>query len=119
MSSTDKPLEVGFRWPGHWASNRSGFSNLEVGEDRLLLSGRDNYGKPCQEWADKLAELDDSAFVEFAAEAVYWSAWASSNPHSDYHWQADACYMESKRRGDTSWYQAAYDRARRKAGLDA
>jgi len=119
MSSTDKPLEAGFRWPGHWARNRSGTIDLEVGEDRLILTGLDAYKKPCQEWADKLAGLDDTAFIEFAAEAVYWAAWANNNPYSDYHWQADACYMESRRRGNTGLYQAAYDRARRKAGLDA
>ena len=88
-------------------------------QDRLLLSGTSNYDRPAQEWADELAPLTDEEFVEKAADAIYWSAWANNNPTSDYHYQASACYYEAARRhdGDTALYQRAYDEARRRAGV--
>jgi hypothetical protein len=88
-----------------------------IGENRLVLSGRSNYGTPCQDWADRLAPMTDEEFTNEAAEAVYWSAWADNNPTSDYHWQASACYYEAQRRGDPGLYQRAYDQAKRHAGL--
>lgn len=88
-----------------------------IAEDRLVLRGTSNYGRPAQEWADKIAALGDEEFTEEAAEAVYWSAWASNNPTSDYHYEASACYYEAQRRGNPDLYQQAYNRAVARAGL--
>lgn len=87
-----------------------------VEEGRLLLSGTSNYGRPAQEWADKVAALGDEEFVSEGAEAVYWSAWAESNSTSDYHYQATVFYYDAQRRGNPDLYQQAYDEARRQAG---
>lgn len=86
-------------------------------EDRLRLAGTSNTSPSPQQWADEIAAPDDEGFVEKAAEAIYWSAWANNNPTSDYHWQASACYYEAMRRGDLDLYQRAYDEARARAGL--
>ena len=87
-----------------------------MSQEKLILKGKDNYNRPRQEYADKMAKLTDEEFVKFAADAIYWSAWANNNPTSDYHWQADACYSEAKRRGNSDMYDKAYKDALRRAG---
>lgn len=77
----------------------------------LTIEGTDNYGKPRQEFADKAAALTDREFVEFTEKQIWLSGYANNNPRSDYHWQADACYDEAKRRGDENLYVRAYNRA--------
>lgn len=88
-----------------------------VSEDRLLLSGRNNAGSPVQHFADSIAASDDEQFVQTASDVIYMSAHASNNATSDFHWQADACYYEARRREKPELYQAAYDWARGIAGL--
>lgn len=83
--------------------------------DKLTLEGKDNYGKPRQTFADQIAALSDSAFVEAAEKKIWLSAYANNNPRSDYHWQADACYDEAQRRGKPELYKKAYDQAVRSA----
>lgn len=83
--------------------------------EKLTLTGRDNYGKPRQNWADRLASFDDDAFVTEASKMIWLSAYANNNPRSDYHWQADACYDEARRRGKPELYQRAFDQARGQA----
>ncbi len=78
-------------------------------EEKLTITGKDNYGKPRQAWADKLAALDDAGFVKEARQMIWLSGYANNNPRSDYHWQADACYDEAKRREKPELYQLAYD----------
>lgn len=80
-------------------------------DDKLILLGKDNYGKPKQEFADKLAAADDEKFIEIAADKIWLSAYANSNPRSDYHWQADACYDEAQRRGKPGLYSRAWSQA--------
>jgi hypothetical protein len=77
----------------------------------LTLEGKDNYGKPRQEFADKIAAADDAAFVKIAEERIWLSAYANNNARSDYHWQADACYDEAVRRGNEELYSKAYRQA--------
>lgn len=78
------------------------------------LSGTDNYGKPRQDFADKLTAASDEEFLTIAERCIWLSAYAANNPRSDYHWQADACADESGRRGSTgpgSLYDQAWQRA--------
>ena len=75
------------------------------------FTGNDNYGKPKQAYLDKIAELGDTLFVQEAERAIWLSAYASNNRRSDYHWQADACSAEARRRGKPELYEQAWSRA--------
>lgn len=79
--------------------------------DSIILEGKDNFGKPRQAFADKLAALDDAGFVSEAQNRIWLSAYANNNPRSDYHWQANACYAESQRRGKPELYGFAFRKA--------
>jgi hypothetical protein len=78
----------------------------------IKLEGKDNYGKARQEFADKIAAMDDGAFLKCAKDSIWLSAYAGNNPRSDYHWHADACYREAARRGKPEIYERAYQAAR-------
>lgn len=80
-------------------------------DDKLILLGKDNYGKLKQEFADKLAAADDKEFIKIAEDKIWLSAFANNNPRSDYHWQADACYDEAERRGKPELYSQAWHKA--------
>lgn len=77
----------------------------------LTLDGTDNYGNLRQNFADRLAAADQAEYLRIAEERIWLSAYASNNPRSDYHWQADACYDEAKRRGEPELYRRAWERA--------
>ena len=77
----------------------------------IILEGRDNYGQPRQEFADKIAALDEDGFLKQAEHSIWLSAYARNNPRSDYHWHADACYKEAQARGKPELYQRAWERA--------
>ncbi len=79
--------------------------------DTLIIEGNDNYGQPRQAFANKLAAATDDNFITIAEEYIWLSAYASNNPRSDYHWQADICYDEAKRRGNPGLYVTAHKRA--------
>lgn len=81
-------------------------------DEALRLTGKDNYGKSRQEFADKIAAMTDGMFLEVSKNKIWLSAYANNNPRSDYHWQADACYDEAQRRGKPELYKQAYERAR-------
>lgn len=87
--------------------------------DAITLSGKANNGTPRQDFADHIAQLPDDEFVEAAENKIWLSAYAGNNPRSDYHWQADACYDEAKRRGNEALYERAYKRACASAGVEA
>lgn len=76
--------------------------------DRIELVGKDNRGKPRQLFADKIATLNEAAFLKEAQDRIWLSAYAGNNPRSDYHWQADACYDEAQRRGKPELYRSAW-----------
>jgi hypothetical protein len=79
--------------------------------ETLKLVGKDNYGKPRQEFADKIAGYTDAEFVKEAKKKIWLSAYANNNPRSDYHWQADAYWSEAQRRGKPDLYETAWKRA--------
>jgi len=79
--------------------------------DKLTIEGNDNYGAPKQHFADTLAASDEAQFLQLAEKYIWLSAYADSNPHSDYHWMCDACYDEAKRRGKPELYEQAHRRA--------
>ena len=81
----------------------------------IVLEGRDNYGRPRQAFADQIAALSDEEVVKLTEQKIWLSAFANNNPRSDYHWQADACYSEAKRRGKPELYQSAWEQAVRSA----
>jgi len=74
----------------------------------MPLDGKDNYGNPKQDYADKLVAMDETAFLRAAEQAIWLSAYASNNPRSDYHWQADACYADAVRREKPELYSQAH-----------
>lgn len=77
----------------------------------LTLEGKDNRGRPRQEYAERIAALDEAGFLKEAEQKIWLSAFANNNPRSDYHWHADACYDEAARRGKPELYRAAFDAA--------
>lgn len=80
--------------------------------DKLTIPGKDNYGKPRQEFADKIAAASDTEYLKIAEDKIWLSAYANNNPRSDYHWQADACWEEAMRRGKPDLYSEAWHKAR-------
>ena len=80
-------------------------------EATITLAGRDNDGKPRQDFANTIAALSDAELMAQAEKKIWLSAYANNNPRSDYHWQADACYDEAHRRGRPELYTQAYDKA--------
>jgi hypothetical protein len=84
---------------------------MNTTETKLTIEGTDNYGVPRQHFADTLAASDEAQFLQIAEEYIWLSAYADSNPRSDYHWKADACYDEAERRGKPELYRKAWERA--------
>lgn len=73
--------------------------------------GRDNYGKPKSKYLERLAAMNDEQLSKETEQAIWLSAYADNNPRSDYHWHADACYDECKRREEPDLYKKAWERA--------
>jgi hypothetical protein len=78
----------------------------------VIIEGFDNRRKPRQVFADKIAAEDDAAFLKTAEQYIWLSAYANNNPRSDYHWMADTCYDEAKRRGKPELYTQAFEKAK-------
>ena len=76
--------------------------------DKVIIEGVDNYGRPRQRHADRLATLSDDEFVDVAEKDIWLSAYANNNPRSDYHWMAALCYDEANRRRKPELYTKAY-----------
>jgi hypothetical protein len=77
----------------------------------LQLEGKDNYGKPRQEFADRIAGYDEKEYLHHTETIIWLSAFANNNRRSDYHWQAVACFDEAARRGKPELYTKAYNDA--------
>lgn len=65
------------------------------------FSGKDNYGKPKQEYINKVHNMNIEKLKEETKRMIWLSAYANNNPYSDYHWQCDTCYAicEEKEKG--------------------
>lgn len=68
----------------------------------------DNYGNPKSDYINKLSLMTDEQLLKECDHTIWLSAYAYNNPHSDYHWQCDACYEETKKRDRISIYEQAY-----------
>ena len=66
--------------------------------------GKDNYGTPKSDYLNKLTQMDDKQLRSACNQMIWLSAYASNNPHSDYHWRCDACYDECIKRGKGNIY---------------
>ena len=76
----------------------------------VSVEGFDNSGNTRQRFADRIALEDDATFSKTAENYIWLSDYAVSNPRSDYHWMADACYDEAKRRRKPELYYNAYEK---------
>ena len=75
----------------------------------MKYEGKDNNGKPKAEYLAKIAAMDDAVLEKETQDKIWFSAYASNNPHSDFHWHCDVCYDECQKRGKQDIYQRAYD----------
>lgn len=78
----------------------------------IVVEGIDNYGKPRQNFADRLHAMSEEDYLKETETTIWLSAFANNNPRSDYHWQVDVCIEEAKLRGDPKLYDRAYEAAR-------
>lgn len=77
-------------------------------------SGNDNYGRPKANYLDKIAAMNDEQLGRECYSMIYMSARCNNNPRADWHWMADACYDEAKKRDEqASIYDGAYKRCYR------
>lgn len=74
------------------------------------VTGKDNYGKPRQDYVDKLRAMTDTELSAACDQMIWLSGYAANNPRSDYHWQADACWDEANRREKPQIYAKAYEK---------
>lgn len=69
---------------------------LKMRQERLYHDdGRprlDNYGKPREAYVERIKNLPMPELMREARDKIWLSAFAASNPRSDYHWQVDVCY---------------------------
>ena len=68
----------------------------------------DNAPAKQEAYRKKLEELSDAQLFREAKDKIWLSAYASNNPISCYHWQADATYEEAKRRGKPEIYDHGF-----------
>ena len=68
------------------------------------------------EYNVKLQKMNDEELQEESKNMIWHSAFAANNPTADVHWQADACYDEAYRRGNTEIYNKAFEDAKALAG---
>ena len=79
---------------------------------------KDNYGKPTQDFVNKLQAMTDEQLLKEAEQDIWLSAYAQNNRRSDYHWHADECYEEAKRRNKSEIYTQAFNAARKHTGAN-
>ena len=85
-------------------------------QNSMTIAGKDNYGKPRQDFADKLAAASEDELAKMCNQYIWLSAYASNNPRSDYHWMADACSDECERRGKSEIYSREWKKLYHEAG---
>lgn len=69
-----------------------------------------DFGKPRQDYIDKIRALEDKALAKECNHTIWLSAYAGNNPRSDYHWRCDAVYDECVRRGRLDIYKAEHEK---------
>lgn len=78
----------------------------------VIIEGLDNYSKPRQLFADKLAAMTDAEYIKETESRIWLAAYAANNPRSDYHWQVSVCYDVAVERGNRDLYTKAFNQAR-------
>lgn len=78
-----------------------------------MRQAKDARAQEAEDFMQSLAALSDEEYVKQAETLIWLSAFANNNPRSKYHWQADACYDEAKRRGQPELYSRAWRQAAR------
>lgn len=63
-------------------------------------------------------EMNDEDFLKKAEEQIWFSAFASNNPHAPAHEETDKAYDEAKRRGKPWLYKRAWNNAYRSCGFE-
>ena len=77
--------------------------------------GNDNYGNPKSDYILKLQAMTNEELRHTCSERIWFSAYASTNPRSDCHWQCDACYDECQRRHTEYIYKEEHAKLVREA----
>lgn len=77
---------------------------------RNFNSNPDNAPAKQAEYKAKPETMSDAELLEEAGKKIWLSAYANNNPISCYHWQCDATYDESARRGKPEIYSRAWKR---------
>ena len=60
--------------------------------------GADRRGRPKQDYANRLADLEEASFYKECRTRIWLSAFSTCDRLSDHHWQVQACKSESMRR---------------------
>ena len=70
----------------------------------------DNYGRPRQDYIDRLQAMTHDELRDECRGKIWLSAYANNNPRSDYHWQCDATFNECARRGRPEIYSQEHSK---------
>ena len=62
------------------------------------------------EWHAKLEAMSDEELRKHCNKYIWLSAYARSNPRSDYHFLCDAGYGECQRRGKSEIYSEEFEK---------
>lgn len=73
----------------------------------------DNAPEKKEAYKAKLQAMDDKALFDECKDRIWFSAYASNNPYSCYHWQCDYTYSECERRGKGDIYSRAHEQVSR------
>lgn len=73
-----------------------------------MRANPDNAPEKQAAYKAKLQAMTDAQLFKEAKDKIWFSAYASNNPRSCFHWQADATCDEAKRRGKARIYDDAY-----------
>lgn len=74
-------------------------------------TGYDNYGRPKADYLTTVAAMDDKELYDECYLMIFQSALCANNPRADWHWMAEACHDEAKKRDEkASIYSKAFNR---------
>jgi hypothetical protein len=76
---------------------------------RLFEDNPSNAPEKQVEYKAKLQAMSDNDLYKETKDKIWFSAYASNNPRSCFHWQCDATYDEwQRRKGNTNEYRRAH-----------